>query len=131
MLISFNSIIIIILIFGIHYVADFILQKNEDAKLKSTSFKHLLNHVFDYYTYFVLMMLGVWYAFSIHVSWETIVWFSLSVSFLHLITDYFTSKASKYYFTINHNKLFWGTIGVDQYLHQIQILLLTYYFIFS
>jgi hypothetical protein len=49
---------------------------------------------------------------------------------LHWITDYYTSKATRRYYENNEMKNFWDTIGLDQLIHIIT-LLLTYNLIFG
>lgn len=41
----------------------------------------------------------------------------------HFVIDYFTSRYSAKQYEANNESKFWATIGFDQYLHQIQILL--------
>lgn len=147
------SIIEILSIIFIHWVADFVLQTDEQAKGKSKNWWDLLSHTVTYT--FSFGMIACWITFiylaitnnKLLVT-NDIYWF-LPITFIcHTITDYFTSRLNvklapkatvlkfgsdvygsdemiAYPKNANWRKFFKG-IGFDQVLHYVQ-LFLTYY----
>lgn len=132
------TLIEILLIIFIHWVADFIFQAEEWATNKSKSNTALFRHVLTYSTIWVLpacVILGnlrpsettEWYVYS------TLLFFTLTFLF-HFITDYITSRivskrfADKYYGGPIPNFGAFTVIGFDQVLHYVQ-LFLTYHFL--
>lgn len=109
---------IIILLF-IHWIADFLLQTEHMAMNKSKSFYLLSLHVFIYS--FTWMIIGVFF----YDIW-TVAKFTTVTFFLHFLTDYYTSKETT---RLYKRKKYYGfpgffpMIGLDQWLHQIQIIL--------
>lgn len=115
------SLSIILWMMLIHWVADFVMQSNEDAINKNKSIRHLTNHINDY--------ISVWFiAFAILLIRED-VGIIFTISFLvityiaHWITDYFTSKLVTYYFSNKNNHNGFVVIGFDQILHYLQLFL--------
>jgi len=52
-----------------------------------------------------------------------VIWYILLFA-THTVTDFITSKITAYAYKTEKNKLFWGTIGIDQMLHMLQIIYL-------
>lgn len=100
-----------------HFLADFVCQSHEMATKKATSFKWLLIHI------------GVYTAVLFLFMWPTIG-LSAAVSFcslnglLHLITDFFTSKGTKYFFGKGDYHNGFVVVGIDQFIH-VSLLLVT------
>ena len=116
-------------IFGIiiiHWIADFILQTDKQAKGKSSSWKDLLSHTF-YYSLF-WMFCGV--AFSGWFDLKLSVLFCLITFTAHTITDYFTSRLNSKLWKDGKTHLFFVSIGFDQILHYAQ-LFVSYYILFN
>jgi fatty acid desaturase len=126
----------LIFILFIHFVADFLFQSRQMGVKKSRNIYWLFAHV---YVYSIITFLGWIYFFNLNIkmSFELI---SLTV-FSHFLTDYITSKlSSKFYLKSKKSKslkeskyfewLFWSTIGFDQLIHAIT-LILTFKYIFS
>jgi uncharacterized membrane protein len=110
----------IYLVLFAHFVADFIFQKDEDAKNKSKSFKHLLSHILDYDLAFtVILSLGMLLLGKF--SLLAIVNYTLLNSAIHLVVDYFTSKASAYYWSKQEAHNFFVVVGFDQFLHAVTL----------
>lgn len=110
--ISFTWFIGILLV---HYVADFLLQTDEQAKNKATSTKALFNHVLTYSL--------VWTGF-IALTWLSLIpslLFGIITFISHYITDYFTSKKVKKYFDAGNPHDAFIVIGFDQILHYVQL----------
>lgn len=131
----------------IHFLGDFVLQTDKQAKGKSKNWADLIGHTIVYScTWFLLPL--ILFCFNITVSHKII--YLIPITFIcHTITDYFTSKLNKKLspeeFTIllktesdkppipfvnfpkgrnYHN--FFISVGFDQILHYLQ-LFLTYY----
>ena len=88
----------------IHWVADFILQTDRQAKGKSSSVIRLLEHIL---TYTIVMVF--FFGFK----------FGLVNGAAHFIIDFFTSKATKYLYNKGDTHNFFVVIGLDQLLHTI------------
>lgn len=117
------SIITVIFILFIHWVADFVLQSNDMATKKSTKNSWLLAHTGCY----SLVWLGICH---ILISMNVLnPWFYLfaPITFVfHTIQDYITSRISSKLYKQNKIHDFFVCIGFDQFLHFVQ-LLITYY----
>ena len=113
-----------------HWVSDFIFQAEEWSLGKSKRLAPLLKHTL---TYSSLWIVPAW---LMTFNFMGALWFSLITFVTHTITDYFTSKVvsdkfeRKYYGSPIPNFGAFSTIGFDQVLHYVQ-LILTWYFIFG
>lgn len=109
----------IILIITIHFIADFGLQTDEQAKGKSKDWKLLLQHTFNYSVCWVI--LGV----SLYPSWAMFKGFILPfavITFIcHTITDYFTSRLNAKLWSEGKTHSFFVSVGFDQVLHYVQL----------
>lgn len=107
-----------------HFICDFIFQLDEHAKAKSHSIKALLSHTYSYtaqvgaLTVILLFLIHDYNAFHYVIEWY------LCLFITHTVTDFITSKITAYAHKNNKSKLFWGTIGIDQMLHMLQIIYL-------
>lgn len=114
-----------------HWLGDFILQSDAIAKGKSKSVSVLLQHVFIYfgvlgiYIGFASMafaaLRGTGFCLGTMLSW---LWINVAC---HLVTDYFTSKASSRLYTAGRNHDFFCMIGFDQFLHMVVLTSTTIY----
>jgi membrane-bound metal-dependent hydrolase YbcI (DUF457 family) len=107
--------ILILLILFIHWVADFVLQTDEQAKNKSKSFNHLVSHTIIYSACWVSLIpwLG-WYNTALFVS---------ITFFCHTVTDYFTSRLNSKLWQEGKVHNFFVSIGFDQLLHFTQLII--------
>jgi hypothetical protein len=112
---------IVLLILLLHWVADFVLQTDEQAKGKSKKWSYLLRHTFNYSIFVSCAVFG-W-------SMNTICFFVITL-ICHTWQDYFTSRLNAKLWAANKNHLFFVSIGLDQFLHFMQ-LLITYQFLIS
>lgn len=96
---------ILALILSTHYVADFLLQSSWMAENKSKAWKPLLAHV-GVYT-LCLVPFGLQWA---SVNGE-----------VHLLVDYFTSRASARLFRRNEYHWAFAVIGLDQLIHALTL----------
>jgi hypothetical protein len=134
------SLIVVLSIIFIHWVADFIFQAEEWANNKSKSLKPLLKHTITYsfIWYVVMVSISVWGNHFGGPSIKELGWspwmglFPVITFVFHTITDYFTSKivskrfVDQYYGSPIPNFGAFTIIGFDQVLHYTH-LFLTYY----
>lgn len=93
-----------------HWICDFLLQSRWMAENKSKNIIALMTHVLTYSgAMFLLCALihGLQLAFV----------FSFVNGALHFLTDFGTSKLTTHFREQENNYLFFGTIGLDQYIH--------------
>ena len=114
------SLKIVLILIILHFIADFILQTDWQAKNKSTNNIALLKHTRNYSCVFLFLYFITPLSFNNTLSF-------IGVTFvLHTLTDYITSRISSYFFKKGDNHNFFVVIGADQVLHYFQ-LILTYY----
>ena len=95
-----------------HFIGDFVLQTDWQAKNKSTSNEALLNHTLIY------SVIWLPFIFYYHIAWF------LPITFVcHTITDYFTSRLNTKLWAKNEVHYFFVSVGYDQLLHYVQLLL--------
>lgn len=99
----------LLLIFGLHFVGDYLLQTRYMGENKSSSNKALLLHGIVYSLPFLLI--GFWYA--------------ILNGILHIIVDYFSSRSFKHYWSENNKFNAIAVMGLDQYIHTV-CLIITY-----
>lgn len=126
----------ILAILFIHWVADFIFQDEKWALGKSKNWNDLLSHTITYSG--IWLIIGIIYAFlngASGVPW-IVIQFTVITFICHTATDYVTSRRvsqqfgnGKYGSKIPNLGGF-TTIGFDQVLHYIQ-LFLTYQILFK
>lgn len=115
----------------IHWIADFVLQTDQQAKGKSNNLKDLLSHTvtYSFVWYFVLFVISILGNHFKGPSIEELGWssyillFPLITFICHTITDYFTSKLNSKLWKEQKVHLFFVSIGFDQILHYIQLFL--------
>jgi hypothetical protein len=128
-MITLTEIFVIILI---HWVADFVLQTDKQAKGKSKNWNDLLSHTLNYS--YVWVIIGIIYSFIYPEIQENYKWVDLLIFFplitfiAHTITDYFTSRLNSKLWAKGKVHYFFVSVGFDQVLHYIQ-LFLTYYYL--
>jgi hypothetical protein len=112
-----------LLAFGIivlHFIADFVLQTDAQAKAKSKSNNALLAHTGIYSLFFLVAGLfcgGIIFAGK----------FALITFLAHTVTDYFTSRLNSWLWAKGDVHNFFVSVGFDQVLHYAQLLLTFYY----
>jgi hypothetical protein len=104
---------VIVLILLIHFLADFALQTDEQAKKKSTSVKWLSYHIATY-TFCMGLM-----AFYLFPTWNQVIIFTLFTYVSHFITDYITSRMGKPFWEKGNHHDGFVVIGGDQVIHYI------------
>lgn len=113
----------------IHWVGDFILQTDYDAKNKSTSISALLRHTVSY-SFIIFFTIGILHGVMTKTG-ESNFWFCVIFTLItfisHTITDYYTSKLNKYLWEKGDVHNFFVSVGGDQILHYLQLFSLYYY----
>lgn len=108
----------------IHWVADFVLQTDNQAKGKSTSWKWLLSHTGTYSLVWLVII-----CFLFPADWDFYqrglysIYFAGITFVCHTITDYFTSRLNSRLWKEGKIHEFFVSIGFDQVLHYGQIFL--------
>ena len=108
----------------IHWIADFVLQTDKQAKGKSKNWNDLLAHTV---TYSLFWFIPIAILCSNQIAFIVIP-FVLITFIAHTITDYFTSRLNSKLWAKGDVHNFFVSVGFDQVLHYVQ-LFLTYYFL--
>ena len=108
--------------FTLHFIGDFLFQTREMANKKSKSIYYLTLHVLWYSVAYIPTGLLIGYD-------TPYIEFLVLLSITHWITDFITSKCTSYFWEKKQIKAFFTTIGFDQLIHTITLLLLFKYFI--
>jgi hypothetical protein len=93
---------IVIVLFWVHVLADFVLQSDWMATNKSKSLLPLTTHVMVYSIPFALLF-----------GWR----YALINMGAHFITDFFTSRMTSYLWKREKRHEFFVVIGIDQAIH--------------
>lgn len=109
----------IILIIIIHWIADFCLQTDSQARGKSKEWRPLLQHTFNYSMCWLITGIIVYPSWAIFYNF--IVPFVLITFVCHTITDYFTSRLNSKLWEQGKTHLFFVSVGFDQVLHYVQL----------
>lgn len=107
---------VLLTILLVHFIADFVMQSDEDAKKKSTDTNALLSHTGIYSLVWMV-------AAGLFLSPIRIMIFTIITFIAHTITDYITSRIVKKYFDKQDYHNGFVVIGIDQMLHYIQLYL--------
>ena len=105
-----NLLLILSVIYTLHFIADFILQSDYVAQNKSKNNWVLIQHGFIYSLPFILIS----------------PLYAVANGVIHIFVDYFTSRVSSKLWAQGKVHWFFVTIGFDQLLH-ILTLTWTYY----
>lgn len=125
------TLIEIFIILIIHWIADFWLQTDKQAKGKSKNWNDLLSHTGCYTVvwYIVLVIISVTNNHILHYTpayfgwdWRIVLFFPITFV-CHTITDYFTSRLNSKLWQKGEVHYFFVAIGGDQILHYIQLFL--------
>ena len=111
----------------IHWIADFVLQNDKQAKGKSKNWGDLLDHTSTYSVFWATPIIFI-FGNGHSTAWYTLHSLAfVGVTFIaHTITDYFTSRLNSKLWAKGDTHNFFVSIGFDQVLHYIQ-LFTTYY----
>lgn len=114
--------LVVLVLLGWHWFADFVLQTHEQAVNKSKSFSYLLDHTVTYsVSWWAPMTIIFWW----HSNFIFGIWlgmlFMIITFLLHTLTDYFTSKLNARLWKEERTHDFFVAVGFDQVLHYIQL----------
>lgn len=117
--------IVILFIFVVHFLADFVFQSSKMATGKSKSLKWLCIHVGVY------GLVSLISAFVIGLDLKDLslgfIWWGINVG-LHFVVDFVTSKVTSKFWEEKNMRAFFVMIGFDQLLHTV-CLITTYFLI--
>ena len=119
----------------VHWVADFVLQSDEDAKGKSKYMKNLVSHTLLYSLFWITPLLAYatlsdFYHLKVNNIIHNTFDFVVITFIFHTITDYFTSRLNAKLWAEQKTHSFFVSIGFDQVLHYAQ-LFITFYIIYK
>jgi hypothetical protein len=112
--------------FFAHFVGDFLLQTRWMGENKSSSLWPLLVHIAVYTLTLIAFGLPL---LLVNVPMSVVVGFCLINGLLHMVTDFVTSRCSKWAFQNKKLGLFWAVIGFDQFVHTATFLLVLAWFL--
>ena len=118
-----NTLYLIILLFLLHLVADFIFQPRWIANTKSYNIESLLWHVLIYTTTMCIFLIAVGYISKYSIT-SVIPMFVIGVALSHLMVDFVSSKMTKKFHLDGKQYAFFTTIGLDQFLHEASLLII-------
>lgn len=108
----------VIFILAIHWFADFVMQTDKQAKGKSRQWKWLLSHTVTYSLFWFIPTLIIFNLNSLSAIYFVIITFVI-----HTSQDYITSRINLRLHQQNKIHEFFISVGFDQLLHFIQLLL--------
>ena len=123
---------IFIAILLLHWVADFLLQTDQQAVNKSKSMYHLLDHTLTYSLLWFLPV-SIFALVTGHRTEEALLLglkFSAITFVAHTITDFFTSRLNAKLWAKKDMHYFFVSVGFDQILHYVQLILTVKYLLF-
>lgn len=112
---------VFIFILVVHYLADFALQTNDQANLKSTNNLYLAYHVGTYTLIWSLM----YFVLPLHAEWATFTgWFVFTswVFMSHFAVDWVTSRVGKPFWEKKDFHNGFAVVGFDQILHYLSLI---------
>jgi hypothetical protein len=117
--------IIYFLLLIVHFIADFVCQTDDMALNKSKSLGWLTIHTFVYWLAFFgfFACAQPW----LHIPELKVYLIPLGIGLSHWIIDLHTSKLDAYLWEKKMRHWFFVSIGADQLLHQLIILLVVIY----
>jgi len=105
-----------------HFIADFALQSRWMGENKSGSLIPLFAHIGTYAASMFLLLYVCFLPYDFGEGYK-IFQFVFVNAVLHLFVDFWTSKATKFFYQTKRMHAFWTMIGFDQFLHTACILL--------
>ena len=116
---------LLISLFICHFLADYCLTTPQMIKAKASGKK--LQHIFFHSCVHAVLMGLVFFAFS--VSWKTVLLLSAFELCSHFVIDYLKGLAGRLFPALadNQQKPFWILYGLDQLLHLLVIVAMTYF----
>ena len=122
-----NLVVVLVILFS-HWVADFVMQTDEQAKNKSSSNMWLLKHVISYFLWMLIVAGNLFRGFELTLPNNQFIEWLLMNTILHFVVDYITSRVSKKLYEKGDVHNFFVVIGFDQFLH-VSCLLVTFQYL--
>lgn len=120
------NIYVLIAILLIHWIADFVLQTDKQAKGKSKNWGDLLGHTITYsacWIPFAFFRFGYTFPMGVPCFSFNFIMFPIITFIAHTITDYFTSRLNSRLLAKGDTHNFFVSVGFDQILHYVQLIL--------
>lgn len=117
-MITLDTVLLVLFILLVHWIADFVMQTEEEAKKKSIDNDKLLEHTLTYSFVWFWASLLMFYIFDLKI---TFLWFAPITFMFHTTTDYITSRLNKKYWDENKYHPLIVSVGFDQFLHYVQL----------
>jgi hypothetical protein len=111
---------IVLWILFCHWICDFVLQTDKQARGKSSNFNHLINHTMTYTV--TMSILIVVCGFNNYFIWQFCRFFIITL-FFHTVQDFITSRINKKLWDDKKVHLFFVSVGFDQFLHFAQLII--------
>lgn len=111
----------------IHWVADFVLQTDKQARGKSKNWNDLLSHTFNYSVVFFGLLGFLNPLINAKLTFYMCFYFFFITFICHTVTDYFTSRLNSKLWAKGDVHNFFVSVGFDQVLHYVQLFLTFYY----
>ena len=116
------NIYLVLGILFVHWMGDFVLQTDKQAKGKSSDWGLLLEHTLTY-TIIWFPFLCVYSGHYSELSGRDIWDFMIITMLFHTIQDAITSRINTKLFKAGKTHLFFVSVGFDQFLHFAQLLI--------
>lgn len=117
----------LVILFVIHFISDFLLQSREIGEKKSKEIKYLCIHFYIIFVSFTLLNIFIF-------DFYNNILFALIYGFIHCLQDWYVWRLYKWIIKMKTNDIenyqywkdskFYSTIGFDQLLHFIEIILI-------
>ena len=107
---------ILIILFAIHWIFDYVFQARSIADTKWDSIYSLTTHALIYSIGLIIFLISV-AGFHGEISRNNFFMFIFMNTLFHWITDFFTSKATHMYYENKNYHAFFCVLGFDQLLH--------------
>ena len=118
--------LVFLLLFSVHFLADFVFQSSKMATSKSKSLTWLSIHIGAYAL--VSLITLTFLAFYYQATLVAFYWWGINV-ILHFIVDFVTSKITSRYWEQKNMRFFFVMIGLDQLIHTICLIVTFFLFI--
>lgn len=116
------NLVVVLVVFIVHFLGDFVLQTDWQAKNKSKDNKALLSHTLTYSS--VWLVVSLFFGLVTMTLVDAIIFsctFTLITFIAHTITDYFTSRLNTKLWAKGDVHNFFVSVGWDQVLHYVQL----------
>jgi hypothetical protein len=121
-----NIEVILTLLTG-HFFADFVFQSHWMATNKCKNFNALFSHVLVYSAAMIPIVFVIFGYLT--GSLNGTISYMLLNGFLHMVTDFITSRSTSFLWKKENTHMFFVVVGFDQLIHQATLLTTLYFWI--